>query len=201
LEYLAFFQEDGSRLNVEEIEVKKDVPPPIFTEFVKFLEGHPIEITEETYSVYRSLSKDFGFEALSTKCDLFEESHRHLSKDSELREKEILISRVCELEERQEFLEREIATLSAVCRNFENRLSEQCRLFESEQHYRRGCESFYGLNGLHGTNVSRQLGLSFLKSSADSGHSDAQYRYGHCLCSGEGYERNAVEAETISSSR
>jgi hypothetical protein len=130
LKHLVFFQEDVSRLNVEEYEVKTDVPPRIFTEFVKFLEGHPIEITEATYFSYRSLSSEFGFKALSTKCDLFEESHH---EGLELRANDILSSRFCELEERQEFLEREIAKLSAVCDDFENRLSEQNRQIESEQ--------------------------------------------------------------------
>jgi hypothetical protein len=100
LDRLAFFQEDTSRLNEHEFEVKTQVPPEIFTEFVKFIEGHPIEITEATLSFYRSLSEEFGFETLSTKCDLFEQSHSNLSQKCVLTENETLCSRICEFEER-----------------------------------------------------------------------------------------------------
>jgi TPR repeat protein len=42
--------------------------------------------------------------------------------------------------------------------------------------------------------VSKTLGLSLLKSSADLGHSDAQYRYGKCLLSGRGCDKDEAAA-------
>jgi TPR repeat protein len=64
-----------------------------------------------------------------------------------------------------------------------DRFSRQLRLFEAEQHYRRGCEYLYGMNGYGegGEHLSKKLGLSELQLSADCGHADAQFRYGQCL--------------------
>lgn len=69
-------------------------------------------------------------------------------------------------------------------------------LIESEQHYRRGCEILFGMNGFGvgggsgSCGVSFSLGFSHLRLAADAGHADAQYRYGVCLLEGRFCEKD-----------
>jgi hypothetical protein len=66
-------------------------------------------------------------------------------------------------------------------------------LFEGELAYRRSCEYLDGTNGLD-EETAKTLGLSFLKQSADLGHSDGQWRFGRCLEKGIGVEKDLVRA-------
>jgi TPR repeat protein len=207
LEHLRFFQEDASRLNAVEYRVKSKVPSDVFRNFVGFLQGNPIQVAERTFPFLRALSEEFGFEALSAECDSFKKSHERISDDSEAGQSFRLEARVAEVEERQLLLERstgsaanelmrlpekiaalerELTRLSSLCASLDGRLSKHVRHFEGEVDYRRGCEYLFGTNGygLRGEELSKALGLRHLKSSADSGHSDAQFRYGICLLEG-----------------
>jgi TPR repeat protein len=201
LEKLRIFQEDTSRLNVSEYQVKTRVPSAIFGDFVKYVEGEPVQVTEANFSFLRDLSQEFGFDALSAECDLFEESQASTGQTSMSSLNSALIDRLDGVEERQLLLERsvgikmneiqslvrEVARLSSLCKILDDRLSGQIKVFESERQYRRGCEYLFGTNGYgeRGEEMSKTLGLSLLKSSADLGHSDAQYRYGKCLLFGK----------------
>jgi hypothetical protein len=60
------------------------------------------------------------------------------------------------------------------------------KVFESEVGDRRGCDYLVGTNGydMREEEFNKGLGLSPLKSSADCGHADAQFRYGLSLLEG-----------------
>jgi TPR repeat protein len=201
-ERLRFFQEDASRLDAAEYRVKSKVPSDGFRGFVSFLQGDPIQVAERTFSFFQALSEEFGFE-----CDSFTKSHRRISDDSEAGQSFRLEARVAEVEECQLLLERstgsaankltrltkkivalelEFTRLSSLCASLDGRLSKQVRVFESEVDSRHGCEYLFGTNGYGsgGEELSKAFGLRHLKSSADSGHSDAQFRYRGCLLEG-----------------
>jgi TPR repeat protein len=174
-----------------------------------------IEVTEANFPFLRCLSEEFRFEALLQECESFEWSHGN--DDSQmLSQFSILLGRLCGLEERHaqferciesemqkvrslseknEALEREVGRLSSHLSVVESEVSEQRRSFEAEQDYRRGCEYMFGTNGYgeNGQELSKTLGFSHLKRSADLGHSDAQYRCGHCLLFGKGCSVNKRE--------
>jgi TPR repeat protein len=204
-------------LNLSEYQVKTKVPSAIFRDFVKCVEDKPIQVTEANFIFLRDLSQEFGFHALSADCEAFEALQANTDENSKSSLNSVLVARLCGVEERQlslersvsiemnkirslvqrnDFLEREVSRLSMLCKDFDRRLSKQNEVFESEQCYRRGSDYFYGTNGYGegGEEISRTLGLSLLKSSADAGHSDAQYRYGRCLLLGKSCVRDVVAA-------
>jgi TPR repeat protein len=75
----------------------------------------------------------------------------------------------------------------------------QAKVFQSESEYCRGCESLFGTNGssFQGEDLSKALGLSQLKSSADCGHADTQFRYGAYLLEGREYVKDLSLAVTL----
>jgi hypothetical protein len=196
LDRLGIFKEGSSLLNAEEYEVQTRVPRSVLEAFVLMIEGGPIPISEATFKAFRLVSAEFQFRALSEECAAF--PIRSLMKRSNVLQERILCTKrksamiwktVRSVSRKMAFLKDEVRRLSELCRRFEGRLSDQMRVFEAERLYCRGCEYFCGTNGfgLRGQKeVTRRLGLSLLKRSADMGHSDGQYRYGWCLLHGEG---------------
>jgi hypothetical protein len=134
---------------------------------VEILKGGPIRLSQEIWHSFRDLSEEFRFKTLAHECAEF--PIRLLSMRVEALEKELL----------------RIASLEDKVRRLDDRIS-------GAQSYRRGCENFYGTDefGFRGEGFSKTLGLSLLKRSADLGDSDGQFRYGRCLLSGEGGERD-----------
>jgi hypothetical protein len=74
LEKLGLFLDNPSLLGASEYEVQTKVSPPIFSDFVRILEGVPIEVSATNFKSFRLLSKEFDFEPLSKKCTAFCES-------------------------------------------------------------------------------------------------------------------------------
>jgi hypothetical protein len=62
----------------------------------------------ETFPFLRTLSDEFGFEALSAECDAFKESHRSVCEDPEPFQSSRQEIRIVEVEERQLSLEHSI---------------------------------------------------------------------------------------------
>jgi hypothetical protein len=95
---LGYFQEDGSRLNESEYEVKTRVPRDIFACFVKILEGEQVEVDERNVRFLRLLSEELGFEELLQECESFEDSHGGRCDVSLFSQHSVLVGRLCELE-------------------------------------------------------------------------------------------------------
>jgi TPR repeat protein len=207
LEKLNLFRENPALLNESEYRVRTDAPPEAFSTFLTFVNGGSIEIVSATVGPLRALAAEFGFEDLQKECSKYESLY--FLNESIIERLESQEERQCMFERRQSTLEREIVTLRdrnlsleqevkellSKISKIELNMIEQTRRIESETRYRRGCEYFFGTNGFgkNGEELSRTLGLSELKSSADLGHSDAQYRFGQCLKFGKGCAANVEE--------
>jgi hypothetical protein len=68
------FESGISFVSLKEYELKSQVPPTVFKEFVDFLEGGRITVSKKNYSFLRLLAEEFGFGALTIECDLFQAS-------------------------------------------------------------------------------------------------------------------------------
>jgi hypothetical protein len=132
------------------------------------VEGCPIEISEDTIVSFRRVSEEFDVEALGKECSAFESLHPQYSEYRLRQARTIAV------------LESRVSDVLQTSKVQQKKLSNQERLFESEQMHRRGCEYLFGTNGfgIRGEYLSKTLGLSLLKSAADLGHVDAQYHYG-----------------------
>jgi TPR repeat protein len=146
------------------------------------------------------LAAEFGFDDLQNECSKYE--NLYFPNESIVERLQSQEERECAFEQRQSTFERDIVILrdcnlllEQEVRKFLTKISqielnviEQTQRIESESKYRCGCEYFFGTNGFgeNGKELSRTLGLLELKSSADLGHTDAQYRIGDCLIFGKG---------------
>jgi TPR repeat protein len=169
--------------------VKSKVTRAVFDEFIKFVQGEPIVITNSNYSSFLSLSEEFDFPRLQLAFDGF------LSEES--KSNSAIIHRLCVIEEEalrhdseQLLAENEIKDIDSRLSSLEERIANLHKSFEAEQNYRRGQEF---LNGEHGFEKSRSFGLSLLKAAADQNHSDSCYIYGQHLSDGLFCDCNVVE--------
>jgi TPR repeat protein len=190
----SLFQTDPSLLNTSEYRVRTDAPPEAFAAFLGFLEGTSKGVVSETVDSLRGLAAEFGFEELRRECERFEdrsgtECGGRVSLDLSIFERLLKMEEFERVFERRlSFVKREVNRLSGSLSSALSRIESHLRLFESEQRYRRGCEYLFGTNdfGYQGEELSKTLGISMLKKSADLGHTDAQYRLGNCLLFGRG---------------
>jgi hypothetical protein len=70
---LNFFQQNPSFLSVNEYSVKSEVSISAFSQFVRFIEGSPIEITTVNLESFERLSEEFDFQRLRNSCASFSE--------------------------------------------------------------------------------------------------------------------------------
>jgi hypothetical protein len=215
VEKLSVFRDNPSLLNSGAYLVQTAAEPEAFGVFLLFLEGGSPQIVAGMVNSLRELCVEFGFSELHHKCEGFETQDVRAGHCVFSCEKSIY-SRLLQSEERQNILERrlsnaegellyfrernislesEVNRLSGKLSAAESELSSQKQQFEAEQHYRRGCEYFFGTNGFgeHGQELSQILGFSELKKSADLGHTDGQYRTGKCLAWGQGCKADLRE--------
>jgi hypothetical protein len=74
LEKLALFYKSPGLLASDHYKVRSQVPMEDFKEFIRFIEGAPITVSELTYGSFSRLAKEFGFDQLSEACTAFLES-------------------------------------------------------------------------------------------------------------------------------
>jgi hypothetical protein len=108
LKTFRFFQEESSQLNGPKYRVKTRIPCNIYGDFVKFVKGKYVQITEAYLDFFSAFSDEFGFRLLSVECELFTESHANVCDGSNTSRYSIHIIRLCGVEESQLFLERSI---------------------------------------------------------------------------------------------
>jgi TPR repeat protein len=162
------FSRNRELLNRGQYVVKSDVPREEFADFISYVQGKSIIITQYNYSSLLLLSREFLFLRLQSECDDF------LSRESPSHSSAVLP--LCQIHSR----------LLAI----EDRFSTLQNILDAEQKYRRGQELIYGE---HGFEKSRSLGLSLLKESADQNHSHSCYIYSKHLSEGLLCDRNVGE--------
>jgi len=72
---LQFFLHNPALLSESEYFVRSIVDPAIFTDFVKSVQGEPINITAANFGDLSALCLEFGFEALSSDLSSFKDLH------------------------------------------------------------------------------------------------------------------------------
>jgi hypothetical protein len=73
---------------------------------VTFVEGNPLQVTDDNLVSLQDFRQQFGFDALSAECASFEELHANVCENSMLLHKSGGIARLSGAEERQLLLER-----------------------------------------------------------------------------------------------
>jgi hypothetical protein len=85
LERLGLFQDQPALLGVHDYEVQTDAPREHFEEFVRFIKGDPIVVSESTCDSFCLFAEEFRFELLSAACTEFLASQeRNCDIDREL---------------------------------------------------------------------------------------------------------------------
>jgi TPR repeat protein len=198
LEKLTVFRENPQLLCEPEYRVRSQVPETSFCEFVQFVNGSPFKLTTENVNFHLALSEEFGFKTLFCECvTVTSNKIDNVVRLSVIEERLLLLERlfgasekqVKTLSEENEVLSRRVLHLENICEEHERRFSEQIVRIENEELYRRGLEFLHGTNlpdDQRRGSISERLGFSLLRTSADRGHSDAQFQVGLCLNDGRG---------------
>jgi hypothetical protein len=208
LERCSLFRENPRLLASPDYAVTSDVRSTAFSEFVRSLRGESDVFDQLTPSELSQLAREFGSADLLAACASFQDAPATdkslFERIDLLDERQLLLMRQVETQnaelarlrhdlqssmELTKSIERRMtlqeSQLSGVSRDDDARSAVDALkvALEAEQHYRRGCEHFYGTNGfgVRATDISQRLGLTELRRAADSGHSDAQYVCGRIL--------------------
>jgi hypothetical protein len=79
---LGLFQDDLTLFGYETYEVQSEVPWDDFAEFLYFVDGDPVTVSESTYESFSLLAKEFRFKELSDACKAFAASRERNRKPS-----------------------------------------------------------------------------------------------------------------------
>jgi hypothetical protein len=201
---LSLFSSNPSLLHLSDYTIRSSVLSSAVSNFIEMLSNTKFVMTEANYASLTLLSEEFGLSALSDACKKVSVLHgREPGHDFNFLKLEAVSLRETNVAQEKQIwiLTQEVSSLRSICSSLQSELSSLRSLSErleqsvrtvtgalgSEQNHHRFCEHFYGVHGFPKMEV---LGQRFLRQSADSGHSDAQYRYGTCLRDGIFCERD-----------
>jgi hypothetical protein len=200
MEHLRLFQDNPSLLNEQEYEVQTRVRTEVFSAFARMLTGGEIVVSEDTCESFRSLSEEFGFEALSDACAEFAESRQTADHS--------LAKRVNALEEQLLSREREFARLRERFALLENKgrspvgrylliFSVVVLLFaflgrEKEKPPRHRLS--LSLADRIGIEEDPNRAVEYYRLSAEQGNAYGQHRFGYCLEHGIGIDKDLNRA-------
>jgi hypothetical protein len=184
---LNLFVDNPELLDKREYSVKSQVPQEIFRDFVKYVEGAEVAITERNSCFLLLLSKEFGFTHLQSVCE-----------DFLANQQSTINSRLAQVEKQVLRAEQNITRTSGqftMCTNefssIKTDIASVRESIESEDFYERGLELIYGD---HDVPKEVSQGLRLLKKSADLHHPEAAFEYAIHLSTGDVCDKDVIAA-------